>query len=89
MKKVKINGKQYSVKFTLGSLIKFQEETGENPLESKTLSNLDPLKVRALLFAVIQEDIKLEDIDSLTIPEIQKVAEVLSEIMDSETEEKK
>jgi hypothetical protein len=41
------------------------------------------------LFAVIQEDIKLEDIDSLTIPEIQKVAEVLSEIMDSETEEKK
>jgi len=88
MKKIKIGKKEYKAKFNLGALIRFQEQTGMNPFESDVLGKLDPIKLKALLLAVVLEDIKEEEIDDIGFSQFNYLIETIQKILSDSPEAK-
>ena len=88
MKKIKIGKKEYKAKFNLGALIRFQEQTGMNPFEGDVLGTLDPIKLKALLLAVILDDVKEEEIDNIGFGEFNYLIETIQEILSDSPEAK-
>jgi len=89
MAKVIIGDTEYQVKWTLGSFIKFQEETGLNPFEGNVLQDLDPLKLRALLYSIVVGDINVNDINDLELSELMELVQALQETMPNTSAKKK
>ena len=89
MRKIKLNDVQYSLEMNLGSLCKFQTETGLNPLDDKVLADIDPIKLRALLHATIQEEVKLQDLDKIKPKEFEKIMTTIMKEIGDDAEAKK
>ncbi len=83
MVKVTLAGNEYKLKFTLNSMIKFEEETGKQIMEPGALDNMNMKELRVMLWACIKSDEK-----QLTLDEVGEMIELdqLTEITEALTQ---
>lgn len=83
-KEIKILGKTYLVKFSLGTLAKIEDLTGHNPFSADFWKELSPKKIVCILYALIykqEKNLTLEDFaEEIGLDEIQTLGDVLAEL---------
>jgi len=89
MKKVEINGKDYTLSYTIGAMKIFKERTGLNPFNGDIFNEVDPYIFSELLFCMTNEKITMEDIDSISVNQMTKLEGVLETVMNDSDNEKK
>ena len=89
MNTIEINGKEYTLDYTFGSMKTFQKRTGLNPFKSGVLDEIDPVIFSELLFSMVQEKIEMKEIDSISIKDMEKLSTALEKVMEDSESEKK
>lgn len=83
MTKLKLGNKNYNLKFTLNSFVKFEDETGKSLFDNKALESMTAKDLRALLWAAIDADMTVDEVgDLITMENMDAVNEAIEKAFD-------
>ena len=89
MNTIEINGKEYTLAYNIGAQKKLMERTGKNPFDGSIFEDMNPIIFSELIFCMVQEEIKMEEIDSISVKDMEKLEAAFSGIMQESESEKK
>lgn len=83
---ITLAGKEYEIRFTLGSMKKFKKATGKSMMDKDTMKKIDEEILSALIWSMVDSDLTIDEIDNMVkLKDIEPITKKIFEAIENDT----